>query len=275
MKGFVSLVGAGPGDPDLLTQRAVKRLADADLVLYDALVSPEVLPLATHAQKLSVGKRACKPSISQEAINRVLIRAAQRGRRVVRLKCGDPFVFGRGGEEAVALAAAGVPFEVVPGVSSALAAPALAGIPVTHRGLSSSFVVVSGHSETVYQPLVDAIAPHSTTLVVLMGLGARAKIAARLIERGWSPNTPAAVLLSASTPAAETWLGTLSELAAGRAATQAQPGEVPGTLVIGEVVSLARRLGLDAGAAPDRAGQGDRDPVHDYDLADMLTARKA
>jgi uroporphyrin-III C-methyltransferase/precorrin-2 dehydrogenase/sirohydrochlorin ferrochelatase len=241
--GFVSLVGAGPGDPELLTQRAVKRLVEADLVLYDALVSPDVLPLATRAQKLSVGKRACKPSISQEAINRCLIRAAQRGKRVVRLKCGDPFVFGRGGEEALALAAAGVPFEVVPGVSSALAAPALTGIPVTHRGLSSSFVVVSGHSESVYQPLLDTLAPQSTTVVVLMGLGQRAKIASRLLARGWSGSTPAAVLLSVATPSAETWIGTLDELAAGEAATHAQPGEVPGTLVIGDVVSLAYRLG--------------------------------
>jgi uroporphyrin-III C-methyltransferase/precorrin-2 dehydrogenase/sirohydrochlorin ferrochelatase len=248
--GFVSLVGAGPGDPALLTQRAAQRLAEADLVLYDALVSPEVLPLASRAQRLSVGKRACKPSISQEAINRCLIRAAQRGRRVVRLKCGDPFVFGRGGEEALALASAGVPFEVVPGVSSALAAPALTGIPVTHRGLSSSFVVVSGHSESVYQPLVDALAPQSTTLVVLMGLGSRAKIAARLLARGWSGTTPAAVLLSVATPAAETWIGTLDELAAGQAVAHAQPGEVPGTLVIGEVVSLAYRLGAVATPAP-------------------------
>ncbi len=253
MKGFVSLVGAGPGDPDLLTQRAVKRLAEADLVLYDALVSPEVLPLAAHAQKLSVGKRACKPSISQEAINRCLIRAAQRGRRVVRLKCGDPFVFGRGGEEALALAAAGVPFEVVPGVSSALAAPALTGIPVTHRGITSSFVVVSGHSESVYAPIVDALLPQSTTIVVLMGLGSRAKIAARLIGRGWSASTPAAVLLSASTPTAETWLGTLSELAAGEAVANAEPGEVPATLVIGEVVSLAYRLGAVTNT-PDAEG---------------------
>lgn len=168
--GFVSLVGAGPGDPDLLTQRAVRRLAEADLVLYDALVSPEVLPLAVRAQCLSVGKRACKPSISQEAINRCLVRGARRGKRVVRLKCGDPFVFGRGGEEAIALAAAGIPFEVVPGVSSALAAPALAGIPVTHRGMSSSAVVVSGHSPSAYAPILDAVTPHSTTLVVLMGL---------------------------------------------------------------------------------------------------------
>lgn len=249
-KGFVSLVGAGPGDPALLTQRAAQRLAEADLVLYDALVSPDVLPLAAHAQKLSVGKRACKPSISQEAINRCLIRAAQRGRRVVRLKCGDPFVFGRGGEEALALASAGVPFEVVPGVSSALAAPALTGIPVTHRGLSSSFVVVSGHSESVYQPLVDALAPQSTTLVVLMGLGSRAKIAARLLARGWAGTTPAAVLLSVATPSAETWIGTLDELASGQAVAYAQPGEVPGTLVIGEVVSLAYRLGAVATTNP-------------------------
>lgn len=257
MTGLVSLVGAGPGDPELLTQRAVKRLADADLVLYDALVSPDVLPLAAHAQKLSVGKRACKPSISQETINRCLIRAAQRGKRVVRLKCGDPFVFGRGGEEALALAAAGVPFEVVPGVSSALAAPALTGIPVTHRGLSSSFVVVSGHSETAYQPLVDALAPQSTTLVVLMGLGSRARIATRLLERGWSARTPAAVLLSVSTPAAATWIGTLGELAAGQAAAHAQPGEVPGTLVIGEVVSLAYRLGLGASSATELESTAD------------------
>jgi uroporphyrin-III C-methyltransferase/precorrin-2 dehydrogenase/sirohydrochlorin ferrochelatase len=257
-RGVVSLVGAGPGDPGLLTQRAVQRLAEADLVLYDALVSPEVLPLAAHAQKLSVGKRACKPSISQEAINRCLIRAAQRGKRVVRLKCGDPFVFGRGGEEAVALAAAGVPFEVVPGVSSALAAPALTGIPVTHRGLSSSFLVVSGHSETVYQPVLDGLAPQSTTVVVLMGLGHRAAIAARLMERGWSAATPAAVLLSASTPSAESWIGTIGQLASGDALTNAQPGEVPGTLVIGEVVSLAYRLGkitasADADADADEA----------------------
>jgi uroporphyrin-III C-methyltransferase/precorrin-2 dehydrogenase/sirohydrochlorin ferrochelatase len=256
--GFVSLVGAGPGDPELLTQRAVTRLAEADLVLYDALVSPEVLPLATRAQKLSVGKRACKPSISQDAINRVLVRAAQRGKRVVRLKCGDPFVFGRGGEEALALAAAGVPFEVVPGVSSALAAPALTGIPVTHRGLSSSFVVVSGHSESVYQPLLDNLAPQSTTVVVLMGLGQRAKIAQRLIARGWSASTPAAVLLSVATPSAETWIGTLDELASGQAVTHAQPGEVPGTLVIGDVVSLAYRLG-DASLAAHDADAGDAD----------------
>jgi uroporphyrin-III C-methyltransferase len=243
--GFVSLVGAGPGDPDLLTQRAVRRLAEADLVLYDALVSPDVLPLASRAQCLSVGKRACRPSISQEAINRCLVRGARRGKRVVRLKCGDPFVFGRGGEEAIALAAAGVPFEIVPGVSSALAAPALAGIPVTHRGLSSSVIVVSGHSPSAYAPIIDAVTPHSTTIVVLMGLGSRARLAQHLLQRGWAAHTPAAVLLSASSAAARTWIGTLGELTADAAALNVDvaPGDAPGTIVVGQVVSLAYQLG--------------------------------
>jgi uroporphyrin-III C-methyltransferase len=243
--GFVSLVGAGPGDPDLLTQRAVRRLAEADLVLYDALVSPEVLPLASRAQCLSVGKRACRPSISQEAINRCLVRGAKRGKRVVRLKCGDPFVFGRGGEEAIALAAAGVPFEIVPGVSSALAAPALAGIPVTHRGLSSSVIVVSGHSPSAYAPIIDAVTPHSTTLVVLMGLGSRTRLAQHLLQRGWNAQTPAAVLLSASSAVARTWIGTLGELTAEAADLNVDvaPGDAPGTIVVGQVVSLAYQLG--------------------------------
>jgi uroporphyrin-III C-methyltransferase/precorrin-2 dehydrogenase/sirohydrochlorin ferrochelatase len=243
--GFVSLVGAGPGDPDLLTQRAVRRLAEADLVLYDALVSPDVLPLAARAQCLSVGKRACRPSISQEAINRCLVRNARRGKRVVRLKCGDPFVFGRGGEEAIALAAAGMPFEIVPGVSSALAAPALAGIPVTHRGVSSSVIVVSGHSPSAYAPIVDAITPHSTTLVVLMGLGSRARLAQHLLQRGWTAQTPAAVLISAASPDARRWIGTLGELTAEAATLDVDvaPGDAPGTIVIGQVVSLAWQLG--------------------------------
>src|SRR5947208_846871 len=145
MTGHVSIVGAGPGDPALLTRKAVARLRAADLVLYDALVDPRVLRLARRAQKFFVGKRAGRHAITQQAIHAVMIRAARRGRRVVRLKGGDPFVFGRGGEEALALGAAGVPFEIIPGVSSALAAPALAGIPLTHRGTASAFLVVTGH----------------------------------------------------------------------------------------------------------------------------------
>src|SRR5437867_9337966 len=145
VKGHVSLVGAGPGDPGLLTRTAVARLRAADLVLYDALIGEGILKYARKAQRFFVGKRAGRHAMSQEAIHALMIRAARRGRKVVRLKGGDPFVFGRGGEEALALSAAGVPFEIIPGVSSALAAPALAGIPLTHRGTASAFLVVTGH----------------------------------------------------------------------------------------------------------------------------------
>src|SRR3954468_4024923 len=156
--GRVFLIGAGPGSVDLITLRGARRLGEADLVLYDALSSAEMRELAPSARWFFVGKRACRQSIGQDVLNRLLVRYARRGLRVVRLKCGDPFVFGRGGEEALALARAGVPFEIVPGVSSALAAPALAGIPVTHRGLASSFAVVTGHHEATYGPILDSFA---------------------------------------------------------------------------------------------------------------------
>jgi uroporphyrin-III C-methyltransferase / precorrin-2 dehydrogenase / sirohydrochlorin ferrochelatase len=238
-QGLVSLVGAGPGDPELLTARAHTRLAEADVVLYDALVSPAVLALASHARCLSVGKRHGRHSVSQDTINRLLVRGAKRNQRLVRLKAGDPYVFGRGGEEALALAAAGLPFEIVPGVSSAIAAPALAGIPVTHRGLASGVLVVSGHAESSYAPAVDSLAPTGTTLVVLMGVNTRAQIAGRLVARGWSASTPVALLFAASTPDARTWIGTLGDLVAG---APLQLPESPGTLVVGDVVSLAATL---------------------------------
>jgi uroporphyrin-III C-methyltransferase/precorrin-2 dehydrogenase/sirohydrochlorin ferrochelatase len=233
--GFVSLVGAGPGDPGLVTRRGAERLGCADVVLYDALVDAEVLRLAPRAHCFYVGKRAGRPSVSQRTIERLLVRAARRGKRVVRLKCGDPFVFGRGGEEAQALTAAGVPFEVVPGISSAIAAPALAGIPVTHRGLSAGFAVVSGHRESTYGPILDGIGPGSLTLVLLMGVGSRHAIARRLLARGWAAATPAAILLGASSDAAFTWTGSLAELA-----SAALPdADLPGTLVVGAVAGLA------------------------------------
>ena len=181
--GSVALVGAGPGDPELLTRRAAARLAAADVVFYDALVDTDVLALAGKAQRIYVGKRAGRPAIRQTLINQLLVRAARRGQRVVRLKGGDPFVFGRGGEEALALVAAGIPFEIVPGISSALAAPALAGIPVTHRGSSASFVVVSGHAPAAFEPVLGSVAPNSTTVVVLMGLAAAGDISALLVGR--------------------------------------------------------------------------------------------
>jgi uroporphyrin-III C-methyltransferase / precorrin-2 dehydrogenase / sirohydrochlorin ferrochelatase len=236
--GFVSLVGAGPGDPELLTMRAVDRLGRADLVLYDALTPEQLLELAPRAKRFYVGKRADRHSIDQEGIHRLMIRAASRGLRVVRLKSGDPFVLGRGGEEALALEAAGTAYEVIPGLSSAIAAPALAGIPLTHRGLSAGFAVVSGHAASAYGPVVDSIAPASMTLVVLMGLRTRGEIAARLVGRGWSVETPTAIVLGASQDGASRWLGTLGSLAD---AALDDP-ELPGVIVIGSVVELATTI---------------------------------
>ncbi len=249
--GSVALVGAGPGDPELLTRRAAARLAAADVVFYDALVDADVLELAGKAQRIYVGKRAGRPAIRQTLINQLLVRAARRGQRVVRLKGGDPFVFGRGGEEALALVAAGIPFEIVPGISSALAAPALAGIPVTHRGSSASFVVVSGHAPAAFEPLLESITPHSTTVVVLMGLAAAGEISALLIGRGWNKTTPAAIVRGASTADAETWSGTLAEL--GDAAERSE-SDRPGTIVVGEVVRVGGMLGrLDTESRQDDA----------------------
>jgi uroporphyrin-III C-methyltransferase/precorrin-2 dehydrogenase/sirohydrochlorin ferrochelatase len=252
--GRVALVGAGPGSADLLTLRGAQRLAEADLVLYDALASEDLRVHAPKARWFYVGKRACRQSIGQDVLNRLLVRYARRGFRVVRLKCGDPFVFGRGGEEALALARAGVPFEIVPGVSSALAAPALAGIPVTHRGLASSFAVVTGHHEATYGPILDSFAggfpPGAVTLVVLMGLGQRARIAERLIAGGWSGSTPAALMVGAATAQSWTWRGALADLGATSVPTAS--GGAPGLIVIGAVVEVAAELGtlmLEAGSA--------------------------
>ena len=243
----VSLVGAGPGDPELITVRGARRLADADLVLYDALGSERLRDLAPRARWFYVGKRACRQSIGQDVLNRLLVRNARRGLKVVRLKCGDPFVFGRGGEEALALAEAGFACEIVPGVSSAVAAPALAGIPVTHRGLASSFAVVTGHHEETYGPLLASFLPGSLTLVVMMGLRQRARVAELLAARGWDRRTPAAIVVGAATPESWRWTGALEELGAAEIPPEAR--EAPGLLVIGEVVSLAGALRLELGAA--------------------------
>ncbi len=248
MSGFVSLVGAGPGDPELLTVRAVDRLRRAELVLYDALTPAELLALAPQAKRFYVGKRAGRHSIDQAGIHRLMVRAAQRGERVVRLKCGDPFVLGRGGEEALALEAAGVPYEVVPGLSSAIAAPALAGIPVTHRGLAAGFAVLSGHAAASYGPAIDSIAPGSLTLVVLMGMRTRGDIADRLVQRGWAGDTPVAIVLGASQPESQRWLGTLATLADAQIDT-----ELAGVIVVGAVVELATQIASDYVGHPARA----------------------
>jgi len=211
-------------------------------VLYDALVDPGALDLAPSAQRVFVGKRAGRPQVRQEFINWLMIRAARRGRRVVRLKGGDPFVFGRGGEEALALAAAGIRFEVVPGVSSAIAAAALAGIPVTHRGMSSGFVVVSGHAEEAYRPILESLAPHSATVVVMMGVGHADRIARLLVDRGWNALTPVAVAFNASAPDAVVWTATLRDLQKGIGIPDR---EAPGTVIVGEVVKLRAALAVE------------------------------
>ena len=231
--GHVSLVGAGPGDPELWTVRGVWRLEEADLVLYDALVDIDALRRVTRAQCFCVGKRARRDSVPQETIHRLMIRAARQGKRVVRLKGGDPFVFGRGGEEVLALAMAGVPFEVVPGVTTAVAAPELAGIPVTHRRIASAFLVLAGHTSEAVDNTLRSVRPNTVSMVILMGVGSRGDLASRLMAHGWSADTPAAIVCAASTPDAWTWTGALAQLGAAT-----PPAGLAGVLVIGEVVRV-------------------------------------
>jgi uroporphyrin-III C-methyltransferase len=239
--GFVSLVGAGPGDPELLTVRALRRLQEAEVVLYDALVDERVLAEARSASKLYVGKRAGGRQFAQSTIERLLIRLARRGLRVVRLKGGDPFVFGRGGEEALALCRAGVAFEVVPGLSSALAGPALAGIPLTHRGLSSGLLVLAGHDLTAAAAVCGNVQPGSVTLVVLMAREHRIELAQLLLGRGWPAALGAAVVQSASLPNQAVWSGTLQELATPERSAALDP-EAPSLLIIGPTVELGQEL---------------------------------
>lgn len=241
MSGFVSIVGAGPGDPGLLTLKAAERLQAAQAVVYDALVRPEVVALAPpSARRIFAGKRAGGPCLAQSSVNRLLVALARQGLRVVRLKGGDPFLFGRGAEEALALRGAGVDFEVVPGVSSCLAAPAAAGIPVTERALSSMVTVVTGHS-CAGGPGVDwkTLSPRGT-LVVLMGLGELESICARLLALGWPERLPAAVLSSVGWPEQQTVVAPLGELAE---AARRAGARTPAVVVVGEVVSLSKSLG--------------------------------
>ncbi len=235
--GSVALVGAGPGDPELWTVRGLRRVQEADLVLYDALIDADALRRLTNARCFCVGKRAGRASVRQETIHRLMIRAARDGQRVVRLKGGDPFVFGRGAEEALALAEAGIPCEVVPGVTSAVAAAELAGIPVTHRGVASGFLVIAGHAGQTFDAALAAVRPNSITLVVMMGLAVRAHIAERLQAHGWKPESPAALVCGASTADAWTWTGPLSAVA-----EAAPPDGIPGVMVVGDVVRVGEAL---------------------------------
>jgi uroporphyrin-III C-methyltransferase len=228
----VSLVGAGPGDPDLLTVRAARLIAEADVVVHDALVGSGVLDLVRPgAELIDVGKRPGQ-GVPQDLTNLLLVQLAATGKRVVRLKGGDPFVFGRGGEEALALAEAGFACEVVPGVSSAVAAPASAGIPVTHRGVAAAFTVVTGHRQAG-EPPVDwrALARVGGTIVVLMGVAQRGAIAAELVAGGLAADTPVAAIYRASTEQERIERCTLRTLAD-------TPVQSPATLVIGAVAAL-------------------------------------
>lgn len=239
MAGKVTLVGAGPGDPGLLTVKGRRALESAEVVVYDRLVGPEVLALIPEtARAIDVGKEASRHLIPQEQINDILLREGLAGHNVVRLKGGDPFVFGRGGEEAIALQAAGVPFEVVPGVTSAIAIPALAGVPVTHRGLSRSVHIVTAHTADApdgLPPDLDRLAQLSGTLVFLMGLSRLEDIAARLLSAGKRVDTPAAVLSGGNAPHPATVRGTLEDIAE---KTRAANIRSPAVIVVGDVAAL-------------------------------------
>ena len=253
-QGRVVLVGAGPGDPELITLRGLRWLRRAEVIVYDQLATPDLLDEAPEdALRIFAGKSAGRHYLEQSAINAILIHHARRGSLVVRLKGGDPFVFGRGGEEMLACARAGVAVEVVPGVSAAIAVPAAAGIPVTHRGFASSFAVVTGHEDPAKpESAVDweRLATAVDTLVILMGVGTLPRITARLLAAGRSGDTPAAVIHRGTTQAEETVVGTLGDVAARAAGLQA-----PAVIVIGEVVafrSLLTRSLLDAVALDHR-----------------------
>ncbi len=242
MTGKVYLVGAGPGDPGLLTLRAKELLETCDTVVFDALVNPDILEFAPYcSDRLFVGKRCGQISWKQSEINALLVERARMGERVVRLKGGDPFLFGRGGEEAEYLTMNDIPWEVVPGVSSALAAPATAGIPVTHRGLSSSLAIVTAHEhgETGTAVNWQALSTAVDTLVVLMGASRLPELCAKIIAAGRAPSTPAAVVQSGTYPHQRVVHGSLSEIAE---LARAQNFGAPAILVIGSVAALGENL---------------------------------
>lgn len=232
-RGWVYLVGAGPGDPGLITVRGLDLLRSADVVLYDRLVAPELVAEAEGAETIPVGKAPRGPRTEQARINSALISHARAGRSVVRLKGGDPFVFGRGGEEALALARAGIPFHVVPGITSAVAAAAYAGIPVTQRGVATSFAVVSGHDPDGID--WSSLARGTDTLVVMMGVETLDDITRRLLSSRRDPLTPCAVVENATTARQRTVVGDLASIAELVRDSGIQP---PATLVVGETVML-------------------------------------
>ena len=243
MKGTVYLVGAGPGDPELLTLKARRLLNEADALVHDQLISPEILALApATTEKIFVGKKPGAFCCPQRDIEGTLIRLAQEGKSVVRLKGGDPFIFGRGGEEAEALAAAGVPFEIVPGVTSALAAASYAGIPLTHRAHSSAVIFLTGHEDPGKpDPAIrwEDYAKLGATLCIYMGMKNLESITRRLVAGGLAPDKPAAIIQSATTGAHRQFVSTLGQIAL--ESERAGFGS-PAIVIIGDVVTLSDKL---------------------------------
>ena len=266
--GKVYLVGSGPGDPDLLTVKAARLIDEADTVLHDKLPGPEILGRIPETKREDVGKRAGGEWTPQEYTNRRLVELANEGETVVRLKGGDPFVFGRGGEEAEHLADVGIPFEIVPGVTSAIAGPAVAGIPVTHRDHASSVSFVTGHEDpTKPESAVDweALAATGGTIVVLMGVGKLPAYADELRTAGLAPDTPAALVERATWPNMRVATGTLETIVDVRDDAGIEP---PAITVIGDVAATRERVvGFleTAGSAPvaDTSSDLDSDPTGD------------
>jgi uroporphyrin-III C-methyltransferase / precorrin-2 dehydrogenase / sirohydrochlorin ferrochelatase len=253
--GRVALVGGGPGDPGLLTVRGHRLLAEADVVIADRLAPRDTLAgLDPDVEVIDAGKAPHTQHLSQEQINTLLVERARAGQRVVRLKGGDPFVFGRGGEEALACVRAGIPFEVVPGVTSAVAVPACAGIPVTHRGITQDFAVVSAHLDPSHPGATvdwEALAAGPGTLVLLMAVARLPEVARELVKRGRDASTPAAVISDGTTERQQVLVSTLGQVAEDAAANGVRP---PAVVVIGEVVRLREALGQYA-SGPDVSRQ--------------------
>jgi uroporphyrin-III C-methyltransferase len=235
----VYITGAGPGDPELITLKGVRALKEADVVVYDRLVNPELLAYSPESSEhIYVGKKPGKSSVSQDQINRILISKAKEGKTVVRLKGGDPFIFGRGGEECEALAAEHIPFEVVPGISSALSAPAFAGIPLTHRNLARSFTVVTGHTLTdndLFQNWEHI--SHADTLVILMGMKNLDKIVQTLIGYGRPADTPVSIIENATTTEQRIVTASLETIA-----ERSEHLGSPATIVVGELAAMSQDL---------------------------------
>jgi len=265
-KGFVSLVGSGPGDPELMTVKALRLLQQADVVVFDRLVSPEILDLIPHGVgQISVGKSPGKHCVPQDQINEIIVSLALAGRRLVRLKGGDPYIFGRGGEEALILREHGIPFEVVPGVTAAAGCSSYSGIPLTHRGLNHGVRFITGHAKNNENLNIDwnKVADPDCTLVIYMGLGNLESICNELIGAGLPASTPAAAIHEGSTPRQQKVIASLADLAI---AVDRAGLKSPVTTIVGEVVSLNQEL--DWFQADDQHDQG----VSQYDSLNLARA---